>query len=172
MSEKHPILPVSPIRLLLLQFFVLGVAAAYPYLLLPTSSDVGSRRLVKRAFDRFDNSGVFAFGAKRFDDFQDDSYGYGYPDGSQIFKRSVDPSRFVTVPSKKAFDRMDGGVDFFGAKRKRAFDRLGGTEFGLVKRSTGDREKLIDNLTESIIALRKSRAAEGGSQPVVVTYDD
>lgn len=92
-----------------------------------------SRRLVKRAFDRFDNSGVFSFGAKRFDRYDDETaYGYGFD--NHIFKRSADPYRFMSVPTKKAFDRMDNS-DFFGAKRKRSFDRMGGTEFGLMKRS-------------------------------------
>ena len=88
---------------------------------------------MKRAFDRFDNSGVFSFGAKRFDRYDEENpYGYNY--NTHIYKRSADPMRFVSMPAKKAFDRMDAS-DFFGAKRKRSFDRMGGTEFGLMKRS-------------------------------------
>ncbi|EGT46810.1 hypothetical protein CAEBREN_26008 [Caenorhabditis brenneri] len=170
MSQK--LLPISPLQLLLLQCLLIGYVMAYPYLIVPSSPSGDSRRLVKRAFDRFDNSGVFSFGAKRFDRY-DDENPYGYVYDSHIFKRSADPYRFMTVPTKKAFDRMDTN-DFFGAKRKRSFDRMGGTEFGLMKRSGGteNREQLIDNLTESIIALRRARETEGGSQPVVVSYED
>ncbi|ULU11208.1 hypothetical protein L3Y34_015004 [Caenorhabditis briggsae] len=80
----------------------------------------------------------------------------------------------MTVPTKKAFDRMDNS-DFFGAKRKRSFDRMGGTEFGLMKRSAPeDREQLIDSLTDSILALRRARESEssGTTQPVAISYED
>ncbi|CAI2312739.1 unnamed protein product [Caenorhabditis sp. 36 PRJEB53466] len=171
MSQKL----LSPIQLLLLQCVLIGFAAAYPYVIVPSSGSSGDRRLVKRAFDRFDNSGVFSFGAKRLDRYDDDAgFGYGgYDEAGGIFKRSAEPYHFVSLPSKKAFDRLDAS-DFFGAKRKRSFDRIGGTEFGLMKRSISeDRENLIDNLAESITALRKVREARSsGSQPVMVTYED
>lgn len=174
MSQK--LLPISPLQLLLLQCLLIGFTAAYPYLIFPaspSSSSGDSRRLVKRAFDRFDNSGVFSFGSKRFDRYEEENpYGYNY--GSHIFKRSADPYRFVSMPTKKAFDRMDNS-DFFGAKRKRSFDRMGGTEFGLMKRSAPEnREQLIDNLTESILALRRARESEpsSGSQPILINYED
>uniref|UniRef100_A0A1I7T938 Uncharacterized protein n=1 Tax=Caenorhabditis tropicalis TaxID=1561998 RepID=A0A1I7T938_9PELO len=170
MSQK--LLPISPLQLLLLQCLLIGFSAAYPYLIVPNAAATASgdsRRLVKRAFDRFDNSGVFSFGAKRFDRY-DEENPYGYVLDSHIFKRSV--PAFVSIPSKKAFDRMDHS-DFFGAKRKRSFDRIGGTEFGLMKRAGAPREQLIDNLAESIIALRRAaRETEGGSQPVLINYED
>ncbi|EFO89102.1 hypothetical protein GCK72_000394 [Caenorhabditis remanei] len=170
MSQK--LLPISPLRLLLLQCILIGFTVAYPYLIFPASSASSgdSRRLVKRAFDRFDNSGVFSFGAKRFDRYDEENpYGYNY--NTHIYKRSADPMRFVSMPAKKAFDRMDAS-DFFGAKRKRSFDRMGGTEFGLMKRSVPEnREQLIDSLTDSIMALRKARESEG-SQPVLVNFED
>ncbi|CAB02079.1 SFDRMGGTEFGLM [Caenorhabditis elegans] len=172
MSQK--LLPISPLQLLFLQCLLIGFTAAYPYLIFPASPSSGdSRRLVKRAFDRFDNSGVFSFGAKRFDRYDDETaYGYGFD--NHIFKRSADPYRFMSVPTKKAFDRMDNS-DFFGAKRKRSFDRMGGTEFGLMKRSAPEsREQLINNLAESIITLRRAREAESSpeSQRTIITYDD
>lgn len=107
---------------------------------------LSERRLVKRAFDRFDNSGVFSFGAKRFDRYDEDSF--GNEDYSHIFKRSADPFRFVALPAKKAFDRMDNS-DFFGAKRKRSFDRIGGTEFGLMKRNAPEARGLPGTLLNS-----------------------
>ncbi|CAP28132.1 Protein CBR-NLP-8 [Caenorhabditis briggsae] len=172
MSQK--LLSISPLRLLFLQCLLIGFAVSYPYLIFPASPSSGdSRRLVKRAFDRFDNSGVFSFGSKRFDRYEEENP-YGYNFGAHIFKRSADPYRFMTVPTKKAFDRMDNS-DFFGAKRKRSFDRMGGTEFGLMKRSAPeDREQLIDSLTDSILALRRARESEssGTTQPVAISYED
>ncbi|CAB3408208.1 unnamed protein product [Caenorhabditis bovis] len=149
MSQKLP----SLLQILLFaQCALISICAAYPYLVLAEPNYSTSRHLVKRAFDRFDNSGVFSFGAKRLD-------------------RLDDLENEYEDRKKRAFDRLDNAD--FGLRRKRSFDRMGGTEFGLMKRSAGrvsDRDQLIENLADSIAALRQARSIENLG-PLLVTYN-
>ncbi|EPB72226.1 hypothetical protein ANCCEY_08693 [Ancylostoma ceylanicum] len=69
---------------------------------------------------------------------------------------------------KRSFDRISRAE--FGLRRKRALDRIGGSEFGLIKRSVDyypAREELIDDLADSIVALRHD-ASSNGIAPVIL----
>ncbi|CAI5438792.1 unnamed protein product [Caenorhabditis angaria] len=163
---------MSQMCLLVFLQCLVAICGAYPYLVVSSTSEPPTRHLVKRAFDRFDNEGIFSFGAKRYDRMEDYQQ-YGNNDMNRyLFKRSFDNDLDFGLRRKRSFDRIAGGEFGFDYRKKRSFDRIGGSEFGLVKRSLSnddERETLIDNLAESIVALRNARAIE--NQPIVIAYD-
>ncbi|KIH68564.1 hypothetical protein ANCDUO_01098 [Ancylostoma duodenale] len=140
------------------------------HLRLKTSEKAVARQLSKRAFDRIEGNefGLFkrALNKRSFDRLDMADFGLRRKRAfDRIARAEFDLS---TLRRKRSFDRISRAE--FGLRRKRALDRIGGSEFGLIKRSIDyypDREELISDLADSIVALRHDASSEGAA-PVIL----
>ncbi|CAJ0594207.1 unnamed protein product [Cylicocyclus nassatus] len=166
-------------RCLLIQLAVMAVCTAYPQLF-DTEYDESAltRQLAKRAFDRLDGNefGLFkrSVNKRAFDRLDMADFGFRRKRGFDRIARAE--FGLTGLRRKRSFDRLF--PDEYGLREKRALDRLDSSEFGLIKRSVDsypDRERLIDDLADSIVLLRNGLKSQGATSDVLevpVTTDE